>query len=136
MRSKTEKKEKTVKEFFGIGGYTREPEGYLSWQHITFVLIKRTVGYRYVLNVLEVDGVFVFVVCELASVDSDILAEQTVFIEFLSSKLVVNGYRCLCFLVIVELVVSDVIEKALGNKRVLSYGAFAPDDLVGNFDCR
>ena len=31
-----------MKEFFGIGGYTREPEGYLSWQHITFVLILMT----------------------------------------------------------------------------------------------
>lgn len=26
-----------MKEFFGIGGYTREPEGYMSWQHLTFV---------------------------------------------------------------------------------------------------
>jgi uncharacterized membrane protein YwaF len=26
-----------MKEFFGIGGYMREPEGYLSWQHLTFV---------------------------------------------------------------------------------------------------
>lgn len=26
-----------MKEFFGIGGYLREPEGYLSWQHLTFV---------------------------------------------------------------------------------------------------
>lgn len=26
-----------MKEFLGIGGYTREPEGYLSWQHILFV---------------------------------------------------------------------------------------------------
>ena len=26
-----------MKEFFGIGGFTREPEGYLSWQHLTFV---------------------------------------------------------------------------------------------------
>ena len=26
-----------MKEFFGIGGYAREPEGYLSWQHLTFV---------------------------------------------------------------------------------------------------
>lgn len=26
-----------MKEFFGIGGYTREPEGYLSWQHLLFV---------------------------------------------------------------------------------------------------
>ena len=26
-----------LKEFFGIGGYTREPEGYFSWQHLTFV---------------------------------------------------------------------------------------------------
>jgi len=26
-----------VKEFFGFGGYTREPEGYLSWQHLLFV---------------------------------------------------------------------------------------------------
>ena len=31
------------KEFLGIGGYTREPEGYLSWQHITFVLFLMTV---------------------------------------------------------------------------------------------
>ena len=26
-----------MKEFFGIGGYTREPEGFMSWQHLTFV---------------------------------------------------------------------------------------------------
>ena len=26
-----------LKEFFGFGGYTREPEGYMSWQHLTFV---------------------------------------------------------------------------------------------------
>ena len=26
-----------MKEFFGWGGYTREPEGYLSWQHLCFV---------------------------------------------------------------------------------------------------
>ena len=26
-----------MKEFFGIGGYTRTPEGYLSWQHLVFV---------------------------------------------------------------------------------------------------
>lgn len=26
-----------MKEFFGFGGYTRTPEGFLSWQHLTFV---------------------------------------------------------------------------------------------------
>ena len=26
-----------MKEFFGIGGYTRSPEGYFSWQHLVFV---------------------------------------------------------------------------------------------------
>lgn len=26
-----------MKEFFGIGGYARVPEGYFSWQHLTFV---------------------------------------------------------------------------------------------------
>ena len=26
-----------MKEFFGFGGYTREPEGFFSWQHIAFV---------------------------------------------------------------------------------------------------
>ena len=26
-----------MKEFFGIGGYLREPEGYFSWQHLVFV---------------------------------------------------------------------------------------------------
>lgn len=26
-----------MKEFFGFGGYQREPEGYFSWQHVTFV---------------------------------------------------------------------------------------------------
>lgn len=26
-----------MKEFFGIGGYTREPEGFMSWQHLVFV---------------------------------------------------------------------------------------------------
>ena len=26
-----------MKEFFGFGGYQRQPEGYLSWQHLTFV---------------------------------------------------------------------------------------------------
>lgn len=28
-----------MKEFFGFGGYQREPEGYFSWQHILFVSI-------------------------------------------------------------------------------------------------
>ena len=26
-----------MKEFFGFGGYTRKPEGYMSWQHLVFV---------------------------------------------------------------------------------------------------
>lgn len=26
-----------IKEFFGFGGYQKEPEGYFSWQHLTFV---------------------------------------------------------------------------------------------------
>ena len=26
-----------MKEFFGWGGYTREPEGYMSWQHILLI---------------------------------------------------------------------------------------------------
>ena len=26
-----------MKEFFGIGGYTRAPEGFMSWQHLVFV---------------------------------------------------------------------------------------------------
>lgn len=26
-----------LKEFFGFGGYQREPEGFMSWQHLTFV---------------------------------------------------------------------------------------------------
>ena len=26
-----------MREFFGFGGYTREPEGYMSWQHLLFV---------------------------------------------------------------------------------------------------
>ena len=26
-----------LREFFGFGGYQREPEGYLSWQHLVFV---------------------------------------------------------------------------------------------------
>lgn len=26
-----------MREFLGLGGYTREPEGYMSWQHLTFV---------------------------------------------------------------------------------------------------
>ena len=26
-----------LREFFGIGGYTRQPEGFLSWQHLVFV---------------------------------------------------------------------------------------------------
>jgi uncharacterized membrane protein YwaF len=26
-----------IKEFLGLGGYAREPEGYMSWQHLTFV---------------------------------------------------------------------------------------------------
>jgi uncharacterized membrane protein YwaF len=28
-----------LKEFFGFGGYQREPEGYFSWQHLTFVTV-------------------------------------------------------------------------------------------------
>ena len=26
-----------MREFFGFGGYTREPEGFMSWQHLLFV---------------------------------------------------------------------------------------------------
>ena len=26
-----------MREFLGLGGYSREPEGYMSWQHLTFV---------------------------------------------------------------------------------------------------
>ena len=26
-----------MKEFLGFGGYQRTPEGYMSWQHLTFV---------------------------------------------------------------------------------------------------
>ena len=32
-----------MKEFFGIGGYLREPEGYMSWQHILFVTSLRAI---------------------------------------------------------------------------------------------
>ena len=32
-----EKEGPLMKEFFGFGGYTRSPEGYLSWQHLLFV---------------------------------------------------------------------------------------------------
>ena len=28
-----------IKEFFGFGGYTRPAEGFLSWQHLTFVTL-------------------------------------------------------------------------------------------------
>ena len=28
-----------MKDFFGFGGYQREPEGYMSWQHLLFVSI-------------------------------------------------------------------------------------------------
>ena len=28
-----------MKEFLGIGGYQREAEGYMSWQHLTFVSV-------------------------------------------------------------------------------------------------
>ncbi len=28
-----------MREFFGIGGYERAPEGYLSWQHLLFVTL-------------------------------------------------------------------------------------------------
>lgn len=28
-----------MREFFGFGGYQREPEGYFSWQHLTFVTL-------------------------------------------------------------------------------------------------
>lgn len=34
---KGEKEGKNVKEFFGIGGYSRPAEGFLSWQHLAFV---------------------------------------------------------------------------------------------------
>ena len=32
-----------IKEFFGVGGYKREVEGYFSWQHLTFVTILVTI---------------------------------------------------------------------------------------------
>ena len=34
---KSEREKYIMKEFFGFGGYTRPAEGFLSWQHITFV---------------------------------------------------------------------------------------------------
>ena len=40
-----------VKEFFGIGGYQRAAEGFLSWQHLTFVTV---------LNLIMVIAAFVF----------------------------------------------------------------------------
>lgn len=39
MKIFIEGKGKMFKEFFGFGGYQREPEGYLSWQHILFVSV-------------------------------------------------------------------------------------------------
>lgn len=33
----SKEKREIMKEFFGIGGYTRTPEGAFSWQHLTFV---------------------------------------------------------------------------------------------------
>ena len=27
-----------MRELLGLGGYTRQPEGYMSWQHIVFVM--------------------------------------------------------------------------------------------------
>ena len=32
-----------MKEFFGFGGYQREPEGYFSWQHLLFVTLLVTI---------------------------------------------------------------------------------------------
>ena len=40
-----------MKEFFGIGGYQREPEGYLSWQHLTFV--------SFIILVMAISAVYV-----------------------------------------------------------------------------
>ena len=35
--SRSGAKGEVMREFFGFGGYERAPEGYLSWQHLTFV---------------------------------------------------------------------------------------------------
>lgn len=40
-----------MKEFFGIGGYQREPEGYMSWQHLTFV--------SFIILVMAISAVYV-----------------------------------------------------------------------------
>ena len=37
LRSKKKEKMDAIKEFFGVGGYKRTPEGYMSWQHLLFV---------------------------------------------------------------------------------------------------
>ena len=37
MSQKVKSNEVIMKEFFGIGGYTREAEGFFSWQHLLFV---------------------------------------------------------------------------------------------------
>ena len=42
-----------MKEFFGIDGYSRTPEGFLSWQHLLFVglLLAAMIGLAVVLGI-------------------------------------------------------------------------------------
>lgn len=37
LQKVTKKERKNMAEFFGFGGYAREPEGFMSWQHLVFV---------------------------------------------------------------------------------------------------
>ena len=37
METEKSRKESIMREFFGFGGYVREVEGYMSWQHLVFV---------------------------------------------------------------------------------------------------
>ena len=37
LKLKFERRNMSIQEFFGFGGYQRPPEGYFSWQHLLFV---------------------------------------------------------------------------------------------------
>lgn len=74
-----------MKEFFGFGGYTRTPEGFLSWQHLTFV------------GLLLATMVFLAVILGKRNRDKSLKDKNKVLI---ASALLIDGFEILKIVVL------------------------------------
>lgn len=74
-----------MEEFFGFGGYTRTPEGFLSWQHLTFV------------GLLLATMVFLAVILGKRNRDKSLKDKNKVLI---ASALLIDGFELLKIVVL------------------------------------